>query len=142
MGCYIYSYFTRIALDCLSSHMATSNLSNYQLYALLQNRGLDGSIHEQVKTELERRRLSAEEWERLRRKYVTHYPLDDGPGLSIGEKLLLILVPAVFTLQVLWATRDLASHKRRRWKDFWFYVSIGYFVWKVVILLLVRWLKR
>jgi hypothetical protein len=116
--------------------MATADLSNYQLYALLQNKRLHASIHAKVKAELEGRQLSAEEWEQLRQQYETHYPSDDGPGLSLGGKLLLILVPAVFTIQILWAAKDLASHKRRRWKEFWFYVSVGYFVWTVVIHLL------
>jgi hypothetical protein len=122
--------------------MSVTFLSNDQLFALLHNQRLDASIHQEANEELERRNLSAQEWESLRQQYEMHYPPNDGPGLSIPEKLFLILVPAVFILQVLRVSRDLASNRRRRWKDFWLYVSIGYFVWTVLIIFVLRWIRR
>src|SRR5258707_8693864 len=118
--------------------MSVTFLSNGQLYALLRNKRLADSIHNEVKEELDRRNLSPEDREVLKRQYETLYPPTDGPGLSVPEKLFLILIPALFTVQILRATRDLASNQRRRWKDFWLYVSIGYFVWTVAIILLMR----
>jgi hypothetical protein len=122
--------------------MNLTNLSNTQLYALLQNRRLDSSITQSVRAEWERRQLTAEEVQKFVEHYAVNSPADAGQGLPLQQKIFLILVPAVFTFQILRATRDLANNQRRKWKDFWWYVSIGYFLWTLAIILMVRWMRR
>jgi hypothetical protein len=122
--------------------MSVTELSNYQLYALLQNKRLDASLQEKLRAEFDGRQLTPQQVRELADRYTAHYPLTDGEGLSIWNKLFLVLVPAVFIYQVLRATRHLASNQRRKWKDFWLYVSLGYLFWTVVIILVMKWMKR
>jgi hypothetical protein len=122
--------------------MNSKELSNYQLFALLQNRRLHSSIKEPLQVEWGRRQLTPEQVQELAARYTIHYPPDDGEGLPLRNKLFLVLVPAVFMYQILRATRHLASNQRRKWKDFWLYVSLGYLVWTVVIVLMVKLLRR
>ena len=122
--------------------MNVTELSNNQLYALIQNNKLDPSIRNIANREFDSRKLSLEQIGEIVKKHDAQFQPDKDEGLSLGYKILLIVFPAVLTIQILIAGRDLANNKRRRWKDFWFFVSIGYLFWTIAIILIVRLTRK
>jgi hypothetical protein len=118
--------------------MNVTEPSNYQLYPLIQNDKLDSSIRKLANTEFENRKLTLEQIQQIVRQHDIHFKPDKDEGLSILNKCFLIVVPAFFTIQVLIAGRYLANNERKKWKDFWLYVSLGYLFWTVAIILFFR----
>jgi hypothetical protein len=115
--------------------MNVTELSNYQLYSLIQNNKLDSSIRKLANTEFENRKLTLDQIKEIVRQHDIHFKPDNDKGLSISNKIFLIIVPAFFTIQVLIAGRYLANNERKKWKDFWLYVSLGYLFWTIAIIL-------
>ena len=64
-----------------------------------------------------------------------HFKPEKDEGLSMSNKIFLIIVPAFITIQVLIAGRYLANNERTKWKDFWLYGSLGYLFWTIAIIL-------
>jgi hypothetical protein len=122
--------------------MNEKELTNYQLYALIQNHKLDPSIRDLANREFDSRKLTIEQIEEIVERYDAQFQPDKDEGLSLAYKLFLIVFPAVLTIQVLIAGRDLANNKRKKWKDFWLFVSLGYLFWTIAIILIVRLFRK
>ncbi|MBV4360343.1 hypothetical protein [Pinibacter aurantiacus] len=118
--------------------MKLTELSNYQLYSLIQNNKLDASIREPANTEFENRKLTVDQIKEIVKQHDLLFKPDNDEGLSSYNKAFLIFVPAFFTIQVLIAGRYLANNERKKWKDFWLYVSLGYVLWTVAIITLAK----
>lgn len=118
--------------------MNMTELSNDQLYAIIQNNKLDSSIRNLANTEFNNRKLTLEQVEEIVKRYEDQFQPDKNEGLSLLNKLFLIICPAFFTIQILIAGRYLANNKKKKWKEFWLFVSIGYLFWTVAIILIAR----
>jgi hypothetical protein len=122
--------------------MNEKELTNYQLYALIQNHKLDPSIRDLANREFDSRKLTIEQIGEIVNRHDAQFQPDKDEGLSLSYKLFLIVFPAVLTIQVLIAGRDLANNKRKKWKDFWLFVSLGYLFWTIAIILIVRLFRK
>jgi hypothetical protein len=112
--------------------MNLTELSNYQLYSLIQNNKLDASIRELANTEFENRKLTVDQIKEIVKQHDLLFTQDNDVGLDSYNKAFL--VPAFFTIQVLIAGRYLANNERKKWKDFWFYVCLGYVLWTIAVI--------
>jgi hypothetical protein len=122
--------------------MEVKELSNYQLYALIQNHKLDPSIRNLANSEFDSRKLTIEQIGEIVNRHDAQFKPDKDEGLSLAYKIFLVLFPAVLTIQVLIAGRDLANNRRKKWKDFWLFVSLGYLFWTIAIIFIVRLTRR
>jgi hypothetical protein len=122
--------------------MNVTGLSNSQLYALIQNEKLDASIRKIANDEFTRRKLTLEQIQEVVNQFEANYKPSNQEGLNLGNKLFLIAVPAFFTIQVLIAGRFLAYGQKRKWKDFWLFVCIGWLVWTIGFILYFRFVRR
>jgi len=122
--------------------MNVTGLSNYQLYSLIQNDRLDPSIRKLANAEFENRKLTLDQIQEIVKQHDLQFKPDKDEGLSLANKVFLIIVPAFFTIQVLIAGRYLAKNERKKWKDFLFYISIGYLLWTIGIILVLRFNRR
>src|ERR1700761_6576234 len=102
--------------------MNVDELSNSQLYALIQNEKLEASIRKVANEEFTRRKLTIEQIQEIVSQFDSHYKPAEQKGLDLANKILLVVVPAVFTIQMLNAARYLAEGQKRKWKDFWLFV--------------------
>ena len=59
-------------------------------------------------------------------------------SLSLKYKAVLVLFPFFIPIQSINATKFLANGQKRKWKEYWFYISLGYLLWTVVIILFFR----
>lgn len=131
--------------------MNAKELSNYQLYSLIQNNKLDPSIRSLANTEFEDRELTLEQIREVTNQYAILFKPGSNEGLGISTKILLLIVPGFFTIKALSAgrylapvlfiilasiaSRYLASNERKKRKDFWLYVSLGYLFWTIAFIL-------
>jgi hypothetical protein len=122
--------------------MNLTALSNYQLYSLLQYRKIEASIKKAVQSELDSRQLSQEQLRELVSSYATRFPMEDRKGLSIENKILLVCLPMFWSLQILWASKYLARNQRRKWKEFWVYICIGYALWTIAGVIITKFVRR
>jgi hypothetical protein len=112
--------------------MNLSELSNYQLYGLIQNSKLDRSIREMAGVEFAMRKVTIEELENIISKHDTTLK-SAKESLSPEFKTLLVLFPFILPFQSLIATRYLATGKKQKWKDYWLYIMMGYLLWTIIV---------
>jgi hypothetical protein len=122
--------------------MSVENLSNSQLYAIIQNEQMDASIRKIANEEFTRRNLTIEQIQEIVRHFDLQYKPARQEGLGLANKIFLVAVPAFFTIQVLVAGRYLASGQKKKWKDFWRYVCLGWLVWTIGFILYFRFARR
>lgn len=122
--------------------MSINSLSNSQLYALIQNDKLDPLIRKAANDEFTRRGLAIEEIQKIVSEFDSQYKPVDQEGLDLAHKIFLIIVPAFFTIQMLVAGRYLAKGQKKKWKDFWLFVCIGWIVWTIGFVLFFRFVNR
>ena len=122
--------------------MNVDNLSNSQLYAIIQNDKLDASIRNVANEEFNRRNLNIGQIQEIVSQFELQYKPADQKGLDLAYKIFLIAFPAFIMIQMLIAGRYLAKGRKRKWKDFWLYVCIGWIVWTVGFILYFRFARR
>ena len=122
--------------------MSIDNLSNSQLYAIIQNKQIDASIRKIANEEFTRRNLTIEQIQEIVSHFDSGYKPADQEGLDLVHKIFLVAVPAFFTIQVLIAGKYLASGQKKKWKDFLFFVCLGWIVWIIGVILYFRLVRR
>ena len=122
--------------------MNVENLSNSQLYVLIQNENLDASICKVANEEFERRKLTIEQIQEIVSQFDSQYKPADEEGLGLPNKIFLVVVPAFFSIQMLNAAKYLAKGQKRKWRDFWLFVCIGWLAWAVGFILYFRFARR
>ena len=122
--------------------MSIDNLSNSQLYAIIQNKQIDASIRKIANEEFTSRNLTIEQIQEIVNHFDSEYKPADQEGLDLVNKIFLVAVPAFFTIQVLIAGRYLASGQKKKWKDFLFFACLGWIVWTIGVILYFRLVRR
>jgi hypothetical protein len=115
-----------------------SKLTNYQLYALIQNVNLDEAITALATAELDRRKLSETDKADLASKHQLRFRVDKGESLSINNRLLLLAFP--FLMSKIFPGKYLAQGQKQQWKDYWLYMMGGYLVWTIGIIAFCRFI--
>lgn len=121
--------------------MDPTKLSNYQLYEIIQNDRIDQNIRSVANDEFNTRKLSIEEIQQLITKHDSLFVPDKGENLKPHYKLLLIVCPFFTEIHGLIAGRMLAKGQKRKWKDYWVYICLGYLLWTIAILLFAKYSK-
>ncbi len=127
--------------------MDASKLTDYQLYEIIEHSHLDTGIRDIANDEFKVRELSIEQIKKLELYHDSKFkPLPDQP-LEVKYKLLLVLLPPLLILipfficmpvQAIIANKYLIRGQKRKWKDYWYYVSLSYLVWTIGIILFSR----
>ncbi|MBO9682877.1 MAG: hypothetical protein J7502_09465 [Flavisolibacter sp.] len=116
--------------------MDLSSLTNYQLYEIIQNIKLDTEIRKAANNEFNNRKLSVDEIQEIVARQDAHFQPDKDETLKLEYKLLLILFPFVIPVQSVFAGKCLAKGHKRKWKEYWFYLSLGYLFWTIIVILI------
>jgi hypothetical protein len=119
--------------------MDLSKLTNYQLYEIIQNSKLDTEIRKTANNEFNNRKLRIEEIQKIVAKHDAQFQPDKNEALKLEYKLLLILFPFVIPIQSAFAGKWLAKGQKRKWKDYWFFLSLGYLFWTIIAILIAKY---
>ena len=114
--------------------MDISNLSDYQLYELIQNPKMDAEVRRLANIEFDRRRLTLEQIQGIISKHDLQFKPEPAKGLKSEHKLLLILFPFLIPIQSVIAAKFLAKGEKKKWKDYWLYLCLGYLTWTILII--------
>ncbi len=118
--------------------MSLSLLSNFQLYEIVQNEKLDKAIRKDANTEFDSRNISEEELKAIIAQHNSLFKQENQAGLHIRYKLLLIVFPFFILIHNIIASLLLDKGHKRKWKEYWQFVGIGFFIWTIVFLLYAR----
>ncbi len=120
--------------------MNLSQLTDYQLYQIIQNSRLDNGIRKLANQEFDNRKLSIDQIQALILNHDKHFKPDKEMSLQAGLKIAIVLFPFFIPIQSLFAVMWLAKGHKRKWKDYWLYLSIGYLFWTVMVIFLAKYL--
>lgn len=120
--------------------MDLEKLSDKQLYELIRDNSLSLEIKRTLETEFLRRDFSIEYIDELSLVYEKSNDTNPQTGLSLSEKLIIIIFPWIPPLQAIFANKYIATGNKRKWHQHWFYVAIGIGVWLVIVIILARFL--
>lgn len=119
--------------------MDFSRLSNYQLFEIIQNSSLDKSIRNEANKEFDRRKISVEEISQLISTHDSLYKPDKQAGLDLKFKIILVAFPFFIFLHNIIAALLLDKQKEYKFKQYWLYLTIGYLLWTVFVILFARY---
>jgi hypothetical protein len=117
----------------MKDHIDLLKLSNYQLFEIIQNTSLDKELRNSANAEFNSRNLTTNEIDDIIALHDSQFKTVS-QGLQPWFKLLLILLP-IFPIQIFFAGQFLVRGERKKWKQYWFFLSIGYLFWTIVIIL-------
>lgn len=115
--------------------MDLSKLTDYQLYEIIQNSKLDNALRKLANDEFNSRKLSVDQIQKIVVRHDTQFQPDKDEALKLEYKILVILFPFIIPIQSVFAGKWLAKGHKRKWKEYWFYLSLGYFIWTIVIII-------
>jgi hypothetical protein len=122
--------------------MDPTKLTDRQLYALHAGGKLRGAVMQAVAEEFRRRGFSDEHLGRLRSGHNLS-PVTPPRKLGTAAKIGILLFPFFVPLRAIDASRFLSAGHEKAWKIYWRYISIGFALWTVLVVLLARfWLFR
>ncbi len=113
-------------------------LSDQELYNLIQDKKLAPEALEIARQEFLIRNLSIEVVDILGMNREAAIIKLNNKGLSLIDKLSIIVFPFVPRLQVAFANKHLAKKNLKSWKQHWNYVALGFAFWTIVIILFAR----
>lgn len=119
--------------------MDLSSLTNYQLFEIIQNLKLDVEMRKAANDEFNNRRLGVDEIQKIVARHDALFQPGKDEPLKLQYKLLLILFPFVIPVQSVFAGKWLAKGHKRKWKEYWFYLSLGYLFWTIIVILIARY---
>lgn len=119
--------------------MNFTDLSDYQLYEIIQNLKLDDNIRKQANEEFNNRKLTIDQIQKIIAQHdAAFHPGQDEP-LELKYKLLLVLFPFFIPIHSAFSGKWLAKGQKRKWKNYWLYLSLGYLFWTIVIILVSKY---
>ena len=122
--------------------MNPGQLTNYQLYEIIQNQKLDKHIRTAANDEFDRRNLRREEIEEIIAKHDSLFQPDKGEPLSIKYKILVLILPFFWVIHVIMTSRYLARNQRRKWNEYWLFFCIGLVLWTIAIVITGKYIMK
>jgi hypothetical protein len=119
--------------------MDSTNLSDYQLYEIIQNMRLDQNIRQAANDEFNKRKLSIDQIQQLIAKHDSQFTSDKEEGIQTKYIILLIICPLFIEIHALIAGRMLAKGQKQKWKDYWLFICLGYLTWTIAIMILAKY---
>jgi len=117
--------------------MNVESLSDNQLYTLVQSKELSSEIRQIVLEEFGRRNFSIEQLDKLSMEHEAILSQSEA-SLTPLEKCLIMLVPFFPVIHAILANRHISKGSRKKWKQHWRFVTIGYIFWTVIVLLFAK----
>ncbi|MBX9784170.1 MAG: hypothetical protein K2X48_12845 [Chitinophagaceae bacterium] len=117
--------------------MNTSLLTDSQLYALKQNKRLSKEIRLAVGEELGKRNLSEAETQNLVNGFEIRKQ-GSQKKLAFKWKVLLLIFPFFFVIHNIIASIILDKGEERKWKEYWLFVSLGFLLYTILIIVFAR----
>ena len=119
--------------------MNLKELTNYQLYEIIQNQKLDKQLRVTANDEFNVRKLSDSEIKEIISKHDSLFLQDKNEPLSVGYKILALIIPFFWVMHVLSTSRYLARGQKRKWNHYWLFFCIGLVIWTIAIILFARY---
>lgn len=113
-------------------------LTDYQLYELIQNSKLDKNLRNLANSEFNNRKIGIEKIQEIVQRHDAQFKPEKNEPLKAAYKILILLLPFLVPIQSLFATKWLAQGQTRKWRDYWFYLSLGYFLWTILIIVFAK----
>ncbi|PSK94952.1 hypothetical protein [Taibaiella chishuiensis] len=112
-------------------------ISNRQLYALLQNERLESSLRLHVQWLWDQRRITTAEEQQLAAQYRSLFL----PATALKKRYILLalvfpFVVQLFFIQAFISARLLACGNRKKWYPYWRAVCAGYLLYLALLLTL------
>lgn len=120
--------------------MNLNQLTNYQLYEIIQNQKLDKQIRTAANDEFNHRKLGKEEIQGIITKHDSLFQPEKGEPLSIKYKILALTIPFFWVIHVLMTSRYLARGQKRKWNEYWLFFCIGLIIWTIAIVIVGKYL--
>lgn len=112
-------------------------LTDFQIYSLVVNRDLDGHLKEEALREFDKRNFPQEYIDQLAIEYEKIIPAI-GANLTKLEKAKIIAFPFFIPIQAIIANKYIAQGNIKKWKLYWRYLTIGWVIWSVIIILVLK----
>jgi hypothetical protein len=119
--------------------MNLSQLTNYQLFEIIQNNSLNSEIRKNANVEFDKRKISIDEINQLISRHDSLYKPDKETGLEIKLKLLLVAFPFFIFIHNIVSALMLDKKKEYKFRQYWFYLALGYLLWTVLVILFARY---
>ena len=119
--------------------MNLKELTNYQLYEIIQNQKLDRQLRTAANDEFNVRKLSDSEIQEIISKHDSLFHQDKNEPLSVRYKILAVTIPFFWVVHVLSTSRYLARGQKRKWNQYWLFFCIGLVSWTIAIILFARY---
>ena len=118
--------------------MDASKLTDYQLYEIIQNRKLHTDIKRIATEEFSKRQISHYQLNEIIKRHDQQFR-PSNEGIALKYKLLLIAFPFMFPVHGIIVARFIRIEERRKRKEYWFYVCVGFVCWTIIAILFSRY---
>jgi hypothetical protein len=122
--------------------MNLDQLTNYQLYEIIQNQKLDEKIRSAANVEFNSRKLTKGEIQEIVNRHSLLFRPDSDEPLSLKYKIVALVVPFFWVIHVLMTSRYLARSQKRKWNEYWLFFCIGLFIWTIVIVIVGKYINE
>lgn len=112
--------------------MESTLLSDQQLYEIIRNKQISREIRIKAEQELERRNLSVEQLDELSLRFEKRTEASKKP-LPLHWKIVLVIFPFFIFIHNIVASLILDKGQETKWKQYWFYVSLGFLLYTILI---------
>ena len=119
--------------------MNLSQLTNYQLFEIIQNTAIDRDIRKNADTEFNKRKISIDEISELVSIHDSLYKPEKESGLALKYKILLVLFPFFIVIHNIIAALILDKGKQYKFRQYWFYITLGYLLWTLLVILFAKY---
>ncbi len=87
--------------------------------------------------EFRQRQIPTIELQNIQERHINQFGTDL-VGLGKQNKVILVVFPFVWLIQIVFqASKYLAHNQYKKWRDFWLYVTIGWAMWTLAVLVYV-----
>jgi hypothetical protein len=122
--------------------MNLNQLTNYQLYEIIQNEKLDKLIRTAANNEFNFRKLTKEEIQEIISQHDSTFQPDKDEPLGLKYKIVALVIPFFWVIHVLMTSRYLARGQKRKWNEYWLFFCIGLLIWIIAVVLIGKYLIK
>jgi hypothetical protein len=133
--------------------MQPDKLSNYQLYALLQDKNVQKNIRIHLQEEFTKRNITKDELALIEMDWVSKsIPAPTISKASLLLKIIIIFAPVllvrmapfawVLAIQVSLATYLVLKISRLKWRYYWVLIFSGYIFWSIIVVVFAKYVTK
>ena len=119
--------------------MDTSQLTDYQLYEIIQDKKVHTHIRIVANKEFNNRNLSINDLREIVMRHESLSNKEESKPLAWQYKLLLIIFPFILPLDSIISRRFLSGKLNLKWRAYWSYICSGVILWAIVLFVFLRY---